>query len=139
RRQHEARFVQQSDTGAALEGLTDDARPVVGYPAFHLLVVTLAGGVLGLLAGPSPSALSGLLGVARGGGGSAGGGGPGRPRGRRSTGDWASRGRGLPPGAALRGRAVARRSGAAWGQGRVWPPGHQGGGRTAASATGNWG
>src|ERR1019366_4931119 len=52
RRQQKARFVQQSDAGAASERLTEDARPVIGYPPLHLLVIALPRMLLGLLASP---------------------------------------------------------------------------------------
>ena len=52
RRQQKAGFVEQSDAGASLECLADNARPVIGYPAFHFLVIAFAGMLLRLLAGP---------------------------------------------------------------------------------------
>src|SRR5262245_9246658 len=50
--QQKARFVQQSKASLTLERLADDAGPVVGYPAFHLLEVLFAGAFLRLLRGP---------------------------------------------------------------------------------------
>src|SRR4051812_41116127 len=46
RRQHEARFVQESDMCLATPGLAEDARELIGLPAFHLLVVAFAGPLL---------------------------------------------------------------------------------------------
>src|SRR5207253_2365670 len=52
RRKQKARFIQQGDAGTALKSLAQDARPVIGYPAFHFLVVAFAWVFLGLLARP---------------------------------------------------------------------------------------
>src|SRR5271154_561497 len=50
--QHETRFVQQGDTRVPLVGLSNDARPIIGYPAFHLLQIAFASAFLWLLACP---------------------------------------------------------------------------------------
>ena len=47
----------------AFPGLSEDARQLVGLPAFHLLVVAFPGLAFGLLAGPAQALLEDLADV----------------------------------------------------------------------------
>src|SRR6266487_4207656 len=52
RHEHEARFVQESNVCLAAPRFAEDAWELISFPAFHLLVVALAGAPLRLVAGP---------------------------------------------------------------------------------------
>src|SRR6266851_6253880 len=51
--EHEARFVQESNVCLAAPRFPEDAWELIGLPAFHRLVVALAGAPLRLVAGPA--------------------------------------------------------------------------------------
>jgi hypothetical protein len=66
RRQEETRLVQKYQVGLTPEGVADDPAVVIVQPPRHLLVVTLAGPLAGLLRGPAQAAaqdLANVLGV----------------------------------------------------------------------------